>query len=93
MPRPSPDLFQPGALKIHDLEAISILLALGVEPISTEISGDRVYFLFPNSPEAQSALVGLASGELRFDPHSLIEAFRKARRLLFEAKKAAGRLR
>jgi len=93
MVKPSPHLSPASALKIHDLEAISILLAYGIEPTGTEFNGERVYFVFPNSPEAQTALVRLASGDLRFDPHSLIEAFRKARRLLFEVKQRAGSLR
>jgi hypothetical protein len=89
MPRPSPHL-SPPLLKQHDLEVVSGLLASGFECVGSEVCGDRVYFHFSNDPAIRALLVQLASGEIRFDCHTLIESFRRARRLLLAAKRDAG---
>jgi len=93
MPKPSPNVCQANLLRIHDLETVSGLLLSGFQPSGHEWAGERLYFCFPDSPDARAVLSQLAAGELKADPGSVIQAFRAARRMLAEAKRAAGRFR
>ena len=82
----------PEILPIHDLTEAACLYASGFAPVTAEWRGPRLYLIFPDSPDARRVLRDLAQGQLRFDPHTILDGFRQARRLLFEAKKEAGRL-
>ena len=74
-------------LRVHDLEALAALVALGLRPVATEMVGTRVYFLLPATPAVQAVLLDHARDRLQFSPHTIIESYKLARRLLHDAQR------
>ena len=80
-------------LRIHDCEEAAVLYAAGFQPTACEWSGPRMYFLFPDTPHARTALGKFAAGDLHIDPRAILAGFREARKRLWREKREADELR
>jgi hypothetical protein len=78
---------------VHDLEQAACLYASGFAPTSSEWRDERLFLIFPDSPDVRRVLGDLASGALRLEPSVVIAGFRKARKRLWQEKEKVGTLR
>jgi hypothetical protein len=79
--------------RLHDIEQIALMYAIGREPLRVENDGERFFFVFAADDETKHRIMEYvtsgASLLLRAD--KAFWAYRAARKRLSEEKRAAGR--